>query len=98
MKHIYTTVLLLAGICLTLAAQESPLAGVTGIVTDAVTGQPIDLATVFIEGTSKAVETSTNGRYSITVPANEDFTLVFSRIGYQRAQAKVDVASATLSA
>ncbi|MCB0578946.1 MAG: carboxypeptidase-like regulatory domain-containing protein, partial [Phaeodactylibacter sp.] len=89
MKHIYTTALLLILSCLALKAQESPRAGITGLVTDAVSGLPIDLATVYIEGTSRAVETSTNGRYSITVPADQDFTLVFSRIGYQKARAQV---------
>ena len=89
MKHIYTTALLLISTCFALEAQESPRAVITGLVTDAVSGLPVDLATVYIDGTNRAVETSTNGRYSITVPANEDFTLVFSRIGYQRAQAKV---------
>ncbi|MCO6491397.1 MAG: TonB-dependent receptor [Phaeodactylibacter sp.] len=89
MKHIYTTALLLTLSCLALRAQESPRAGITGLVTDAVSGLPVDLVTVYIEGTSRAVETSANGRYSITVPAEEDFTLVFSRIGYQKARAQV---------
>jgi len=72
-----------------LSAQEANLAKVTGLVTDAVSETPVDLVTVYIEGTNKAVETSTTGRYSITVPANEDFVLVFSRIGYQKVEAKI---------
>ncbi len=70
-------------------AQEATLAKVTGLVTDAISEGPIDLVTVYIEGTSQAVETSTTGRYSINVPANEDFVLVFSRIGYQKVEAKI---------
>ncbi len=72
-----------------LSAQEANLAKVTGLVTDAVSETPVDLVTVYIDGTNKAVETSTTGRYSITVPANKDFVLVFSRIGYQKVEAKI---------
>ncbi|NRA49057.1 MAG: TonB-dependent receptor [Phaeodactylibacter sp.] len=80
---------LLLLLTLPLTAQEANLAKVTGIVTDGVSEAPIDIVTVYIEGTNKAVETSSTGRYSITVPANEDFVLVFSRIGYQKVEAKI---------
>lgn len=90
MKHLQ---LLFFAFCLTaalpLAAQEANLAKVTGLVTDAVSEGPIDLVTVYIDSTSNAVETSATGRYSITVPANEDFVLVFSRIGYQKVEARI---------
>ena len=91
MKHFQ--LLFLIAFCLAcvspLLAQEATLAKVTGLVTDAVSEAPIDLVTVYIEGTNQAVETSTTGRYSINVPANEDFVLVFSRIGYQKVEAKI---------
>lgn len=61
---------------------QSGRAKVTGIITDATSGQPVELVTVYIKGTAKATESAENGRYSIEVPANESFELVFSRIGY----------------
>ncbi len=72
-----------------LQAQGGALAKVTGLVTDAVSDAPVDLATVYIDGTSKAVETSITGRYSITIPVNEEVVLVFSRIGYQEVRAAI---------
>ncbi len=73
-----------------LHAQESPRASITGIVTDAVTEGPVEFATVYIKGTNRAVESSTNGRYSIIVPANEAFTLVISRVGYREAVVEIE--------
>lgn len=83
-------------------AQEQK-AKVTGKVTDAVSDKGIELVTVYIQGTNFVTETATNGRYSLDVPADEKFTIVFSRIGYKetskeiqpmpfRSQRQVDVA------
>lgn len=52
---------------------------VTGIVKDA-DGQPMPAVTVTIKGTTNAVSTGNDGKFSITAPANG--TLVFSFIGY----------------
>lgn len=81
MKQSYLTVLLLI-FSIGLWSQ-SEKAVITGIITDAVSDAPIDLALVYIEGTSVATETATNGRYRIEVPANEEVTLAYSRIGYK---------------
>lgn len=86
----YLLLLALLGQYFFLTAQEGAQASVSGIVLDAVTKQPVDLATVYIEGSSRAVETSQNGRYSIVVPADEPFTLVFSRLNYEKATARLD--------
>ncbi len=80
---------LLLSALLPAAAQEGSKAKVTGLVLDAVSEAPIEFATVYMDGTSQAVETSASGRYSIVVPAEEPFVLVFSRIGYQEARAEV---------
>ncbi len=68
---------------------QSERATVTGIVSDAISDRPVDLATVYIDGSSTAVETAENGRYNIIIPAGEEVTLVFTRIGYQEARAQV---------
>ncbi|KAA3636321.1 MAG: carboxypeptidase-like regulatory domain-containing protein, partial [Bacteroidetes bacterium] len=69
---------------------QSGNAKVTGIITDASTGEPIELVTVYIKGTSNVTESSQNGRYSLDVPANEGFEIVFSRIGYTEAISQVE--------
>lgn len=81
MKQSYLTLLLLL-LSISLWSQ-SEKAVITGIITDAVSDAPIDLALVYIEGTSIATETATNGRYRIEIPADEEITLAFSRIGYK---------------
>ncbi|MCI5081362.1 MAG: TonB-dependent receptor [Saprospiraceae bacterium] len=58
-------------------------ARITGKVTDGLTDQAVELVTVYVEGTSFVTETAQNGRYSLDVPAEQAFTLVFSRIGYK---------------
>jgi hypothetical protein len=79
---------LLLGICCSLAAQ-SERATVTGIVRDAVSDRSIELVTIYVDGTNRAVESAENGRYNIVVPANEKITIVYSRIGYQEAKVQV---------
>ncbi len=54
---------------------------VTGIVTDAQTGEPIPGVNIIIEGTTIGTITSLNGEYSIEVPG-PDANLVFSFVGY----------------
>ena len=85
--------------------QSESTAIISGIITDAVSDEQIELVTVYIKDTNKAVESAANGRYRIEVPAEENFTLVFSRIGYKeatrdfepmpaRTQRQIDVAMA----
>jgi len=60
---------------------------VTGTVTAKDDGLPIPGVSVKIKGTNNGVQTGTNGKYTISVPANA--TLVFSFIGYTAAQVHV---------
>ena len=73
-----------------LLAQSEGTAVITGVVTDAETGTPVDLATIYIKGTSTATESSTNGRYRIEIPANQFVILVFTRIGYKETEVPVE--------
>lgn len=82
MKQSYLTLILIFFLQICLLAQ-SEKATITGIITDAVSDAPIDLALVYIKDTNVASETATNGRYRIEVPANEEIILVFSRIGFK---------------
>lgn len=58
-------------------------ATITGRVVDAETDVPIELVTIYVDSTNTYTETARNGRYSIEVPVNTSFKLVFTRIGYK---------------
>ncbi|MEL7376780.1 MAG: carboxypeptidase-like regulatory domain-containing protein, partial [Bacteroidota bacterium] len=64
-------------------------AGITGRVVDGLNERPIELVTIYVQGTTQAFETDENGRYRAVVPAEEVFELVFSRTGYQ--EVRVDL-------
>ena len=56
---------------------------VRGKVSDSKTGNPIQGATVTIQGSTTAVQTDANGRYTLSnFPSNA--TLVFSFVGYRQ--------------
>ncbi len=70
------------------AKAESSTLSVSGIVTDAQTGETLIGAGVVIEGTSKGVNTDLDGAYSIE--AAGDATFVFSSLGYKTVSVPVD--------
>jgi hypothetical protein len=55
----------------------------TGKITDAVTDQAVDLATIFIPGTGTATQTAADGSYRIEVPIGESFQIRINRVGYR---------------
>lgn len=59
---------------------------VTGIVTDASTGEGIPYASVMVDGTMNGVAADVNGHYSIKVPSRATVVLVYSSIGYTTQQ------------
>src|SRR5690606_38373184 len=61
---------------------------VSGRVTDS-DGVPLEGVTVRVKGTTTAASTSADGRYEIVVP-NTDGTLVFSNIGFETKELKVN--------
>ena len=84
MKQSYLTLLLLLFAVAGWGQTEKAI--VTGIISDAVSDAPIDLALIYIKDTNISVETASNGRYRIEIPANEEVTLVFSRIGFKETE------------
>lgn len=54
---------------------------VTGRVTDATTGLPVESASITIKGIGKGVSTNSNGSFSITL--NQGATLEISSLGYE---------------
>ncbi len=55
-------------------------------------GEPIDYATVWLEGTSYASQTNPKGRFSIVAPSG-DYELVVSAVGYGEVRRKVSLAA-----
>jgi TonB-linked SusC/RagA family outer membrane protein len=64
--------------CTQLFAQERT---VTGMVTDAATGEPLIGVNIVVEGTTIGTISSASGSYSISVPSAES-VLMFSFVGY----------------
>src|SRR5688500_4077686 len=56
---------------------------ITGVVTDAATGQPIEGVQVIVQGTTLGAVTQANGRYFIISVSPGTYTVTARRIGYQ---------------
>ena len=61
-----------------------------GYVKDIDTNQPVEFVSVYAKGTSYASETDKFGEYSLTIPADEQLVLVFSRIGYAETEVNIN--------
>ncbi len=60
---------------------------ITGVVTEAGTGDPIPGANVILKGTNKGAATDFDGKY--TIKANKGDVLVFSAVGYKNAERRI---------
>ncbi len=79
---LFRSVIIIAAILLPLLVSAQQRAIITGTVTDRVSGEPVELVTVYVEGTQNVTETDERGRYRITVDPERTFVLMFTRIGY----------------
>ncbi len=61
---------------------------VTGVVTDAATGEPVPFASIHEKGTMNGANTDIDGNYSITVAKNS--VIVYSSIGYNAQEIPVE--------
>lgn len=64
-------------------------ATVTGVITDASDGSPVELVSVFIKGEGKGVVSDESGRFAIVVPAGRRLTLGFRRVAYKESSTDV---------
>ncbi len=80
MKHVLLSLLCC---CLSTLLVGQARATITGIITDADTGEPIDLVDVFVVGTNFNTQSASNGRYSLEVPINDALRIIFTRVGYK---------------
>jgi len=69
---------------LPLVAQEK--ATIRGTVTDRLFDEPVELVTIYVQGSQNVVESDIKGRYRILVEPNKEIILNFTRIGYQAVQ------------
>jgi hypothetical protein len=76
-------------LCSPLLGLAQQTATVYGKVTDASDGTPVELVSVYIKGSGKAVSTDENGKFATQVPANQRVTLSFKRVAYQETSADV---------
>ena len=58
---------------------------VTGVVTDAETGELLPGVAVVVEGTSIGVVTDLSGSYTINIPADKEFMLLYQFVGFETA-------------
>ncbi len=88
MSKIYTLLFLFIATTNVLLAQN----GVTfkGTVTDELTGEAVDFATVFIQNTNLVTETDINGKFVLELPNRKWTTLIISRLGYEEYEEKID--------
>ncbi len=80
-------------IVLTNTSVDKQQVRVSGIITDASTGEPLPGVNILIEGTQQGVITDGNGQYSIQV-SSASTVLMFSYIGYN--SERVEVAGRTV--
>ncbi len=67
---------------------------VTGVVTDSATKAPLPFVTIMVKGDKTGTQTSADGKFSLSVPANAS-TLVISSVGYNSKE--VIIGSGTLN-
>jgi len=83
----YSSLFLLAT---TFLHAQTQTAVVTGRITDAYSGQGIELVTVYVEGAGHLAESDDKGDYRIELDAGEPHVLVFTRTGYKEERRKWD--------
>ncbi len=84
LKRLFISFIILTSISITTWAQKT----ITGIVTDSANALPLAGVTIKANGASAATVSGTNGKFSLTVPANIE-TVNVSYIGYRSQQVKI---------
>ena len=78
--------LALAAVAFIPCAASAQVGKITGLVTDAGTGQPLEGVQVFLQGTGYGNITNASGRYFMLSVPPGTYTVVARRIGYQTAE------------
>lgn len=64
---------------------------ISGVVTEAETGEPLVGANVFIKGTTKGIATNVEGRYTLDGLEPNMYTVVVTFLGFERVEREVNV-------
>ena len=64
---------------------------VTGRITDAANGMPVQGASVFVANTTIGTASDASGNYSFTVPGRGSFEIVVSHVGYRSVFHKIEI-------
>lgn len=89
-KKLYIFVFSLCCLMTCFTADVHAQSVITGVVKDSANGEPIAGATVQLKGTNTGTVTKAGGEYSLQIPAGTNQTLVFSFIGFQDREVKVN--------
>lgn len=87
MKRISLISILIIQFFLKIDAQE---ATIFGVIRDGINNDPVEITSVYLEGSSNAVSSDVEGYYKISVPSNKPFDLIFSRTGYKQTKYHIE--------
>ncbi len=90
-QYAFKVLLILLGVLFGIRAGFSQEGDVTGVVTDASTGQTLPGVTILVKGTTTGTTTDLNGNYRITV--SPGVVLVFSYVGFDPQEVTVQPGS-----
>lgn len=85
----YLLLILILGCSLSIFAQGSIQATLQGKITDAENEEALEFVNVFVVELEKSTETDLQGFYRITIPADSEFQLIISRVGYKEVKLSV---------
>jgi hypothetical protein len=89
LKVILTTALLY-WFPITSTGQETVFSYLVGKIVDAGNQNPVDFATVYLEGSQRSTQTDSLGRFRLNIPNDQHFMITISRVGYKEANIKVE--------
>jgi outer membrane receptor protein involved in Fe transport len=95
-RRVLGLVLSLVAFAVTPRVMDAQTGKIAGVVTDQATGQPVEGAQVFLQGTGYGTVTNTSGRYFLISVPPGSYTVTAKRIGYAQqdrpnVQVQIDV-------
>ena len=75
---------ILSLVMLTFSAASGQKSTIFGVIRDAISKEPVEAVTVYIKNTTVATQTGLNGYYKLSVPANKEMDIIYTRIGYKK--------------
>ena len=92
LRRLFMSLLLLFVCGITAFAQRT----ITGTITDSANGRPLQSVSITIKGTHTGTQTSTDGKFTLSVPVNRN-TLVISSVGYGNKEVAISAENLNIS-